>query len=422
MGSGNLKKLRNTLHKPNFRAIGEKVIFFFLFFNMTANEFIYRINPFFFIPSFALAVTPVVLAWIWILTGHWRYVHIYWDVIVFLLCAIALLVCAMLGNTFMEAIVFSSSFFVLITTCIFLYTRENLENVFKGLDYLCIVIGLIVCVYAISFLNISYLDMENAYMMIGYSLSLCVLILCEFARIKKKKIYYVFASVFSLVILAYGNRGAILVVLAYFIVSIFLHEMKPTKGQLFLFFGLVVCAFAVVISFDKLIIILVSVFDSLGISSRSIEKILKHSFSQSTGRNEIYEKAFDVIKRHPFDIREPGYMTTVYINARYVNANAHNILLELLVEYGCILGLLIFAVFVHKFIKSIRLLRKNVKIENAMAFCLLLQAFVQLSFSATFYSSNEFWLGLVLTGILSRRKYRVKERNIYKDGTLVETG
>lgn len=418
-----MKKLRIVLHKPDFRAIGEKIIFFFLFFNMTANEFIYRINPSFFIPSFALAVTPVALAWLWIITGRWRYIHIHRDVIVFLSCVIAMLVCALLGNMFMEAIVFSSSFFVLITACIFLYTRENLANIFEGFDCICVITGLIVCVYAISFLNVSYLDMENAYMMIGYSLSLCVLILCEFARVKKRKIDFLFAGMFSVVILAYGNRGAILAVLAYFIVRIiFLHELKLTKAQFCLLLGLILFAFVVVISFDKLISFLVSMFDTLGISSRSIEKILTHSFSQSTGRNEIYEKAFKVIKSNPLEIREPGYMTTVYINARYINANAHNILLELLVEYGCIVGIAIFAIFVHEFIKSTRLLRKDKKIENAMAFCFLLQAFVQLSFSATFYSSNEFWLGLVLTGILSRRQYRAKECNIYKDGALVERG
>lgn len=418
-----MKNRRITLRKSAFRVIGERFVFYFLFFNMIAIDFIYRINPKFFIPSFVLAVMPVILAWVWIFTENWRLVHIYCDVLVFLLCVLAMLSYALCGNVFIAKIVFSPSFLVLMTTCLFLYTREDLTNIFEHLDAVCIIIGAIVCLYTVSFLNVSYQELGNAYMMVGYSLSVCVIILCEFARIRKKKNYYFIATAFSIVILAYGNRGAILSVLAYFIIStVFFQNIKTTKFHaLFVFFLLAVGIFAFVL-FDDLISMLASLFDSFGISSRSIESILTHSFSQSTGRNAIYGKAFDIIKRHPFEIREPGYMTAVYINARYINANAHNILLELLVEYGCILGLLIFAVFVHKFIKSIRLLRKNVKIENAMAFCLLLQAFVQLSFSATFYSNNEFWLGLVLTGILSRRKYRVKERSIHKNSTLVETG
>lgn len=381
----------------------DSFVFCWLFFQMTTIDFVYKLLPNFFIPSFVMAVMPVIASWLCILfdVKKCRYVHR--DVVIFFVCVIGILLCSIFGNVFLQSVAFTSSFLVLITACIFLYTRKDIHHLFLHINVICMFSGMIVCVYALSFTGSNYLEWENSYMAIGYSLSLCSLILFECARINHKRIDSIMAMVFSAFILAFGNRGAFMVVLVYFGVRYtFLHENRfTTKKIILLLIGIALTL--VMSSFYEQIILFVTVtLRNMGISSRSFEKLLTHSFVQSVGRNEIYEKAFEIIKNSPITIRGPGYLTLVYINEHYQHTNAHNILLELIVEYGCILGIAIFGIILKVVIRSVLLLRKNKILENSIAVCLLIQSMVQLSFSATFYSSNELWIGLVLTGILSR--------------------
>lgn len=402
-----MKQYPNFSKKNAKKNIWDSVVFCWLFFQMTANNFLYRVVPDFVIPSFVMAIMPVIVAWIRIIFPFKRYIRPHSDVFIFVLCVLSMLLDASLGNKFLQYIAFSSSFFMLITSCIFIYTRESLESLFCNVNIVCFLSGGLVCLYAVAFTGSSYLTMENSYMAIGYALSLYVLVLFEYARVFHKKFEIIVAAGYSAVIFSFGNRGALLVVIIYLCLRLLVvREEKLTQKDILGAMALFLLAAGIIINFEGILNGLISAFQEAGISSRTFEKILNHSFSKSQGRNEIYEKAFEIIKAAPLDIKGPGYLTTVYINQRYINANAHNILLELLVEYGCILGPILFALILERCVVAIRLLRHNPTMANAMAFCLLLQAIIQLSFSSTFYSSNEFWLGLVLTGILSRRNNR----------------
>lgn len=384
----------------------ESIVFCWLFFQMTTNDFVYKLMPNFFIPSFVMAVMPVIAAWLCILFQLKNIFYIHRDALIFIICVIFMLICALTGNDFLREIVFSSSFIMLITACIFVYTRSsNIHSLFSYINIICILSGLIVCIYALTFIGFDYSKMENSYMAIGYNLSLFSLILFECYRISQKKVNLLFAIIFSLFILIFGNRGAFIVLITYFIIKyIFLQEHALTKKHIIFGFILILIGIAFINFFEEIISFMALTLKNIGISSRSFEKLLSNSFSQSEGRNEIYEVAFEIIRNNPIEVRGPGYLTTIYISKQYQHANAHNILLELLVEYGCVFGFILFFIIIKKIINSIKLLKYNKNIENSISACFLIQAIVQLSFSTTFYSSNEFWLGLVIIGILSRRE------------------
>lgn len=384
----------------------ESIVFCWLFFQMTTNDFVYKLMPNFFIPSFVMAVMPVIAAWLCILFQLKNIFYIHRDALIFIICVIFMLICALTGNDFLREIVFSSSFIMLITACIFVYTRSsNIYSLFSYINIICILSGLIVCIYALTFIGFDYSKMENSYMAIGYNLSLFSLILFECYRISQKKVNLLFAIIFSLFILIFGNRGAFIVLITYFIIKyIFLQEHALTKKHIIFGFILILIGIAFINFFEEIISFMALTLKNIGISSRSFEKLLSNSFSQSEGRNEIYEVAFEIIRNNPIEVRGPGYLTTIYISKQYQHANAHNILLELLVEYGCVFGFILFFIIMKKIINSIKLLKYNKNIENSISACFLIQAIVQLSFSTTFYSSNEFWLGLVIIGILSRRE------------------
>lgn len=384
--------------------ISDSIVFCWLFFQLTTNDFVYRLFPDFFIPSFIMAITPVIVAWSYIFLTIKRKFIIYKDVLSFAFCIVMMLIGAILGNKFLQEIVSSSSFFILITTSIYLYTRKNLARTFVNINKICIFCGILVFVYAVSISKTNYLDIGNSYMAIGYSLSLFSIVLFEYTRIKKEKINAMIATVFSIAILIFGNRGAFFVLIAYFCIRFFLHKgIKISKKGIIIGIILSLIGIITIINFEQIIYVVSNIIQGFGVSSRSLEKLMTHSFAQSIGRNEIYEKIFEIIESNPIAIRGPGYLTTVYISARYTNANAHNIFLELLIEYGCILGPIIFAIILSRICKAVRLLAKSNSMDDSIAACFLIQAIVMLSFSSTFYICNELWLGFVILGIQSRK-------------------
>lgn len=78
--------------------------------------------------------------------------------------------------------------------------------------------------------------------------------------------------------------------------------------------------------------------------------------------------------------------------------------LELVIEFGAVFGCFIFVCILLQAFASVKM-RAVIPSSAAtsLAFCLLLQAVIQLMFSSTLYASNELWLGLVLLSILKRR-------------------
>ena len=146
----------------------------------------------------------------------------------------------------------------------------------------------------------------------------------------------------------------------------------------------------------------------MGIESRTLDKLVLGSFTTSLARNAIYENALNIIKINPLIPKGIGYMTTLSLTGIYtfggVNTNAHNIVLELLIEYGVVIGSIIFLVVLNKVIRSIKfeIMYSDNSIVS-LSFCLLLQSIIQLFFSSSLYESNELWIGLVL---LSLTKYQ----------------
>ena len=181
-----------------------------------------------------------------------------------------------------------------------------------------------------------------------------------------------------------------------------------TENRIFTFVVILVMIIVFVIFHDTFFLLLYSVIKSMGIESRTLDKLVLGSFTTSLARNAIYENALNIIKINPLIPKGIGYMTTLSLTGIYtfggVNTNAHNIVLELLIEYGVVIGSIIFLVVLNKVIRSIKfeIMYSDNSIVS-LSFCLLLQSIIQLFFSSSLYESNELWIGLVL---LSLTKYQ----------------
>ena len=208
----------------------------------------------------------------------------------------------------------------------------------------------------------------------------------------------------------FGNRGALLVILVYALINFLFISKKnaSTENRIFTFVVILVMIIVFVIFHDTFFLLLYSVIKSMGIESRTLDKLVLGSFTTSLARNAIYENALNIIKINPLIPKGIGYMTTLSLTGIYtfggVNTNAHNIVLELLIEYGVVIGSIIFLVVLNKVIRSIKfeIMYSDNSIVS-LSFCLLLQSIIQLFFSSSLYESNELWIGLVL---LSLTKYQ----------------
>lgn len=386
----------------------ERLTFDLFFFNIFCMEFLYRLVPNFIIPSNVMACMPIVMVLLCFSKKPQCFRFIKKELSIYLLVVMFLLINVLLGNTFLEKTIISPSFLVLSTLCIFLYTRSDIASVIKHINYVSVLIGILVIINALALIGDK---ITNFYMSIGYTLSLQSIILFETARIKKKRIYNCLAVVFSIFALVFGNRGALLIVLVYVSIDFFFiekREISSVKYALKLAVAFVV-VIVLIVFFDEVLSLFYRILNIIGVESRTFDKLVSGSFTTSTARNVIYDKGLEIIKVNPIVPKGIGYMTTLSISGVYtsggVSTNAHSILLELLIEYGVVIGTIIFICILIGVIKSVRyVVRYPDNAVVSLTFCLLLQSIILLSFSSSLYESNELWMGLVLLSLIKHQK------------------
>lgn len=384
----------------------EKLTFDWLFFNIFCLDFVYKLLPAFPIPSNIMAFVPVLMGLICILPNmlEVRFLHKGFSIYIGIL--LLLLGFAVTGNAFLQRTILTPSFLVLNVFCIFLFTRVCIEDTVEHLSYISIAVGLIAGLYTLRFVGETTDEIANQYMAVGYTLSLQAIILFECNKRSKSRTLLVLASIFTALVLIFGNRGALLVIVAYFIITFaFVARRTMSRGKFILVtFSLIFLLTILILFYSDIVNAIYSACTQAGIQSRTIDKLAGNSFSESRGRDLIYGSALKVIRADPLTPKGIGFFTTVHFSDFYINANAHNMFLELVIEFGAVFGCFIFVCILLQAFASVKM-RAVIPSSAAtsLAFCLLLQAVIQLMFSSTLYASNELWLGLVLLSILKRR-------------------
>lgn len=391
----------------------EQLVFDFIFINMFAIEAISRVFPglFSIIPSRVFVIIFVLMAAVLIILNPGKLLYITYGEGIFLLVVLFYLICSFLGNSFMQKNTFSPSFLVLVVFSLFLFTRNDIEMTLAHLEIDSFIICVIYCILAVTS-SPQVIDSTNQYMMIGYGLSFQTIILFESIRQKRIKWLLLIPIFFSVMILLFGNRGAFIVVLFYWFVVSFLSKEKSQRDKKFLFkIVAIILLIVVVLGYGISIIKEINgILVGLGISSRSFDKLLSSSFTSDMDRRIIRDIALQIIGNNPFAIRGPGYMTTVYIDAILSGANAHNIILELLIEYGVVIGTAISIIIISRLFVAIRYVKRIGKKRcMTLTLCALTQALAMLMFSSTLYTCNELWIGLV---VLSLCKHIYRKENL----------
>lgn len=199
---------------------------------------------------------------------------------------------------------------------------------------------------------------------------------------KTKKVFTTILVLFNIfTIFAFGSRGALIDIVAFFIFS-FIVNKKKTVGKYITIIATVIVMLVCITFYDDIIKYLISVFDDLGINSRTLT-ILSTDLNHDSGRTEIWESILAKISENPFEIRG--------INAEYmlVGIYSHNMFLELIYDLGIFIGTVITIYIIYAIIRT--LLAKPSSYVHILQL-LLFSFFPLLLWSDSIWRSIFFWV------------------------------
>lgn len=271
-----------------------------------------------------------------------------------------------------EAIRFLLPLVVPSTLC--LITVKSLEILETSLIIIAWTSAVLVLFYIISyFAGRFFIDSYNMSFSYGCLLPMIVL----FSR--RKPISTIFSFVMFLAVLAIGSRGGAIIFVAYVLLDVM---MNKRKGRwIILIIGLV---------FVASIPILMSFFDSIGISSRTIGMLNSGDISNDTGRNSIYQICIEALLNNPF-FGVGMYGDRVIIGGVY----CHNFFLEVFLDFGLLLGIFIVLILLHIFIRAFSISSGK---SRTLLLILTFACFFPYMASGSYLISNSIaiWLGYIL--------------------------
>lgn len=231
---------------------------------------------------------------------------------------------------------------------------------------------------------------ETYYMGISYVL-LFYLAVFSICKKNKNKIHYLKIFYIIIFILRYGSRGAILVY-SILIFCYLLNNLYFNRKYKYLLLNMIIFIGGYYIYFKTNFIRLVfQKIADLGIKSRTIELFQQKEIHLS-GRGAIYENVYNSILENPISIK--GIFSDFLVTG--VNDYSHNIVLELLYQFGIILGGIFLILILILFIFSI--FRKQKTIQDNLIFIFAIISVVHLMVSSTLWLNIDFWawIGLCL--------------------------
>ena len=290
-------------------------------------------------------------------------------------------------------------FFIMCLPCfLFSFSIDNYDhllNTLKKHGRLIFIVGIFMS-YLIIFKNLN-IGSNNYSMSLSYYLLIPSLIYLYYF-LKDYTFLNFLLFVFSTIgILLIGARGPILCIVVYIIVFIFNNiRGYNSKGLLMCYLASVFIFCIGIIFFNDIIYLVSKVLDYFNIYSRTINFLLNDTFNLSE-REKLYFGAFQLIREHPLiGIGIAG-------DRLYFQGYVHNLFLELILNYGIILGFSFSIMLIYIFAKSIISVDKETSNFNLIFICL---GVIPLMFSSSYLVNVWFWiyLGLILKTIFKFNK------------------
>lgn len=231
-----------------------------------------------------------------------------------------------------------------------------------------------IAIYVISYLRGDFL-IDNYNMSFSYA---CLFPMLSLYR-KRKSLPVLFSLLIFIIVVAIGSRGAAIIFTVYLIFDILQRNRK-----------LLIPLVVLVLSINALLPLLVDIFDTIGIHSRTLAHFTTGQMGRVDDRNPLYALGVNSVLTSPF-LGVGLWGDRVLINGSYV----HNIVIEILMDFGLLIGgvLIIFFILIGVF----KFLSLDAKHKNDMI-AYTFMCIAPLMFSNSYLIAPEFgiYVGLMV--------------------------
>ena len=160
------------------------------------------------------------------------------------------------------------------------------------------------------------------------------------------------------------------------------------------------------LNFESIVRSLIVFGSNFGINSRTLSQIVEGSFLKSYGRTNIRETLIAGITESPFigyGLWGDRFVTLNYGHGKA--SYAHNIILEIITQFGVILGIFLIIALLWLIIKKIYY--NNRSYYFVILLCVIPSGLIKLFFSGSYLNEPYFFF---LMGLLFHRHIRIKKQ------------
>lgn len=238
---------------------------------------------------------------------------------------------------------------------------------------------------------------QNNYMKIAYDITLPISILGYLAISDKKFSSYFWFITSTAALFFIGCRGAFVVVVVFYVIALFIIGEHNTKAKIATIIGFLF----IIIFFDEILYIAGSFLSSIGYDSRIIAKASSNMLFSSNGREIIQTGVLTYAQNNsfkPFGLFGDRYLTGALIGA---SSYMHNIVLEFIIDFGIIMGIILFSMLIIWMLYSFK---KGDKAYRHILVLFFSLSIIKLMFSTSYLIEDSFYcfLGILIAGISLR--------------------
>lgn len=305
-----------------------------------------------------------------------------------------------INNAFYSLFIFSFPCFILVLKLTDIQVFVNILRKFSYIVSISLLLNF--------FLFPNSFNEGGNYMVFSYYLLVptCFLFYDFFAN--KSKMALCTGLVSAIAILISGARGALICLLICVILLLFLNFTKQFKQLLPVIIVATLIVIVIITNFSKILVSLDTFLIHNNIQSRTISTILNQQFFNDSGRNEIRDVVLEGIKSNPITgvglFGDRAIIHNTMLNG--VGTYSHNIILEMIVEFGVVLGSFIliyfFSIIIRVLLKSKNILSKNLVI------IFMSSGFIKLFFSGSYLNEPYFFTLIGLCVLFTIKKGQLK--------------
>lgn len=227
----------------------------------------------------------------------------------------------------------------------------------------------------------------------GYDVLLLFVLFTIYGK-ERNKWYYTLSAVSLACILLAGSRGP-LVGVALTIIVLLWDKIKsrPSAERAIIILGLGVISAVVIINMSSIMLEIGLFLQRMGFSSRTVSLLASGNYSDDSGRSVLWGIARELIQTGgPFGNGLYGDRYVIAARTQMWIGYTHNVVLEILVDFGYLLGSIIICTLVYRIFKIIRAPQSDWR----TLYLIFLIASSQLLLSGSFWYIDDFWGALAL--------------------------